>query len=169
MTDDRWEYPATVPANGGQVERDQQGSGRDQHIRAREATAALPCWRASDTTPGEVYAFENGKLRVLTHHNDALMAELKLGETEEFTCKAKDGNEVHGLITKPVDYQPGHKYPTLLRIHGGPNGQDAHSFNFERQIFAANGYVVVNVNYRGSSGRGEKYQVAISATGGIWK
>src|SRR5207237_7833128 len=70
------------------------------------------------------------------------------------------------LLTKPPDYQPGQKYPTLLRIHGGPNGQDAHSFNFERQLFAANGYVVVNVNYRGSSGRGEKYQVAISADWG---
>ena len=91
---------------------------------------------------------------------------MKLGATEEFTCKAKDGNEVHGLITKPPDYQPGKKYPTLLRIHGGPNGQDAHSFNFERQLFAANGYVVVNVNYRGSSGRGEKYQVAIAADWG---
>jgi dipeptidyl aminopeptidase/acylaminoacyl peptidase len=53
-----------------------------------------------------------------------------------------------------------------LRIHGGPNGQDAHAFNFERQLFAANGYVVVAVNYRGSSGRGEKYQVAISADWG---
>ena len=61
---------------------------------------------------------------------------------------------------------PGKKYPTLLRIHGGPNGQDAHAFNFERQFFAANGYVVVEVNYRGSSGRGEKYQVAISADWG---
>ena len=94
------------------------------------------------------------------------MAELKLGATEEFSCKAKDGNEVHGLIMKPPDYEAGKKYPTLLRIHGGPNGQDAHSFNFERQFFAANGYVVVAVNYRGSSGRGEKYQVAISADWG---
>ena len=70
---------------------------------------------------------------------------------------------MHGLVVKPPDYQAGKKYPTLLRIHGGPNGQDAHSFNFERQFFAANGYVVVAVNYRGSSGRGEKYQLAISA------
>ena len=96
----------------------------------------------SDEAPAEIQAIENGKLRALTHHNDALLAELKLGATEEFTCKAKDGTEVHGLITKPVDYQAGRKYPTLLRIHGGPNGQDAHSFNFERQLFAANGYVV---------------------------
>lgn len=165
VTDDRWEYPATVPANGGQVERITKGPGVINSIeQGKDGRIAMLA--ASDATPVDAYAFENGRLRVLTHHNDELLAQLKLGVTEDFTCKAKDGNEVRGLITKPVDYQPGQRYPTLLRIHGGPNGQDAHSFNFERQIFAANGYAVVNVNYRGSSGRGEKYQVAISADWG---
>ena len=121
---------------------------------------------ANDDKSGEIHALENNELRVLTHHNDALFGEFNLGATEEFSCKAKDGNEVHGLIVKPPDYVAGKKYPTLLRIHGGPNGQDAHAFNFERQLFAANGYVVVAVNYRGSSGRGEKYQTAISADWG---
>jgi dipeptidyl aminopeptidase/acylaminoacyl peptidase len=117
----------------------------------------------TDATHSEIHALENGALRPLTHHNDALMAELKLGATEEFSCKAKDGTEVHGLITKPPDYEAGHKYPTLLRIHGGPNGQDAHGFNFERQIFAANGYVVVSVIYGAFNRNGEKYQTAIAA------
>jgi dipeptidyl aminopeptidase/acylaminoacyl peptidase len=54
----------------------------------------------------------------------------------------------------------------LLRIHGGPNGQEGHEFEFARQIFAANGYVVVNVNYRGSSGRGAKYGQSIFADWG---
>src|SRR5260370_32511572 len=117
---------------------------------------------ASDMKPAEVHAFENNELRVLTHHNDDLMAEFKLGATEEFKGKAKDGNEVHGLIVKPPDYVAGKKYPTLLRIHAGPNGQAAPSLNFERQLFAAKGYVVVAVNYRGSSGRGENYQTAMS-------
>ena len=61
---------------------------------------------------------------------------------------------------------PGRKYPTLLRIHGGPNGQDEHAFSFERELFAANGYVVVAVNYRGSNGRGSAYQKAIFADWG---
>src|SRR5258708_36041660 len=51
-------------------------------------------------------------------------------------------------------------------MDGGPNARDSHAFNFERQIFGANGYVVVAVNYRGSSGRGEKYQRAIAAEWG---
>jgi dipeptidyl aminopeptidase/acylaminoacyl peptidase len=165
VSDDRWEYPAVVPANGGQVERLTRGTGVISNVeQGKDGRWAVLA--ASDEKSGEIYAFDNRQLRVLTHHNDALLAQLKLGATEEFSCKARDGNEVHGLITKPVDYQPGKKYPTLLRIHGGPNGQDAHSYNFERQFFASNGFVVVNVNYRGSSGRGEKYQVAISADWG---
>src|SRR5260370_42542985 len=109
---------------------------------------------ANDKMSGEIHVLENSELRVLTHHNDAVFAELNLGATEEFRCKAKDGNEVHGLIVKPPDYVAGQKDPTLLRIHGGPNGQDAHPFNFERQLFAANGYVVGAVGDGGRSGRG---------------
>ncbi len=165
VADDRWEYPETVPAGGGAVERLTKGPGVIAAVDIGK-DGRIAMLAASDDAHPEIHVFENGKLRAITHHNDALMAQLKLGTTEEFSCQAKDGNEVHGLITKPVDYQPGKKYPTLLRIHGGPNGQDAHSFNFERQIFAANGYAVVNVNYRGSSGRGEQYQVAISADWG---
>ncbi|HEV2688097.1 MAG TPA: S9 family peptidase, partial [Bryobacteraceae bacterium] len=165
VADDRSEYPARIPANGGTVERLLKGPIVVSTL-AQGKDGRLAVLSQSDSTHGEIHAFENSALRPLTHHNDALMAELKLGGTEEFSCKAKDGNEVHGLITKPPDYQAGHKYPALLRIHGGPNGQDSHGFNFERQIFAANGYVVVQVNYRGSSGRGEKYQAAIAADWG---
>ena len=105
----------------------------------------------------------------LTHQNDALFAELQLGATEEVTAKSKDGTEVHGLLTKPVGYVAGQKVPLLLRIHGGPNGQDQHSFSFERQWFAANGYAVLAVNYRGSSGRGAKFSKAIFADWGHYE
>ena len=63
---------------------------------------------------------------------------------------AQDGTVVHGLMVKPPDYVAGRRYPTLLHIHGGPNGQDDYSFGFERELFAANGYVVLEINYRGS-------------------
>jgi dipeptidyl aminopeptidase/acylaminoacyl peptidase len=163
--DDRSEYPARIPANGGAVERLVQGPRMISNL-AQGKDGRLAVLAATDATHPEIHALESGNLRPLTHQNDAVMAELKLGATEEFSCKAKDGTEVHGLIVKPPDYEPSRKYPTLLRIHGGPNGQDSHAFNFERQIFAANGYVVVAVNYRGSSGRGEKYQTAIAADWG---
>jgi dipeptidyl aminopeptidase/acylaminoacyl peptidase len=122
---------------------------------------------SSDEKPNEIYAWENGKLRQLTHQNDALFAELQLARTEDVDFKSTDGvTDVHGLLTKPVGYVEGTKVPLLLRIHGGPNGQDAHSFTFERQFFAANGYAVLNINYRGSSGRGQEYQRAIAADWG---
>ena len=164
-SDDRSEYPVRVPVSGGEVQRLARGPmAITSYEQGKDGRLAVIY--ANDSKTGEVYAFENNELRPLTHHNDALLAEFDLGATEEFSCKAKDGNEVHGLLVKPPDYVAGRKYPTLLRIHGGPNGQDAHAFNFERQLFAANGYVVLAVNYRGSSGRGEKYQVAISADWG---
>ena len=109
----------------------------------------------------EVYSWQGGTLRQLSHQNDALFAQLKFGKTQDVSYNTPDGTEVHGLLTLPVGYETGTKVPLLLRIHGGPNGQDAHSFSYERQIFAANGYAVLNVNYRGSSGRGQKFQRAI--------
>ena len=119
-----------------------------------------------DTKYTEVYAVEGGVLRQLTHQNDALLAELEIAPTEEVSFKSKDGTEVHGLLTKPIGYVAGTKVPLLLRIHGGPNGQDAHSFSLERQFFAAHGYAVLAVNYRGSSGRGQNYSRAIFADWG---
>ncbi len=165
VADDRWEYPARVPVSGGEVARIVKGPGTIASMEQGK-DGRLVVLAANDNAPPEVYALEQGSLRQLTHHNDALLAQLKLGATEEFHCTAKDGTDVHGLLVKPPDYVPGKKYPTLLRIHGGPNGQDQHSFSFERQLFAANGYVVVAVNYRGSSGRGEKYGTAIAGDWG---
>ncbi|HMJ82690.1 MAG TPA: alpha/beta fold hydrolase, partial [Vicinamibacterales bacterium] len=105
----------------------------------------------------------------LTHQNDALLSELQLGTVEEVSAKSKDGTEVHGLLTKPAGYVAGTKIPMLLRIHGGPNSQDQHSFSFERQWFAASGYAVLAVNYRGSAGRGSKFSKAIAADWGHYE
>jgi dipeptidyl aminopeptidase/acylaminoacyl peptidase len=69
-------------------------------------------------------------------------------------------------MVKPASYVAGKKYPLLLYIHGGPNGQDEHEFSFDRELFAANGYVVLAVNYRGSNGRGSAFQKAIFADWG---
>jgi dipeptidyl aminopeptidase/acylaminoacyl peptidase len=123
----------------------------------------------NDTKPTEVYAVDDKTLRQLTHQNDALMAELQIAQTEEVSFNSKDGTEVHGLLTYPAGYVKGTKVPLLLRIHGGPNGQDQHSFSVERQVFAANGYAVLAVNYRGSSGRGQKHSRAIFADWGHYE
>jgi dipeptidyl aminopeptidase/acylaminoacyl peptidase len=122
-----------------------------------------------DTKATEIYVVDQGQLRQLTHQNDALFSELDLGVTEEVEFKSKDGTDVHGLLTYPVGYVKGTRVPMLLRIHGGPNGQDQHSFSTERQFFAANGYAVLAVNYRGSSGRGRAFSRSIFADWGNYE
>ena len=162
--DDRNHYPAEVELAGDGDKRllAQQGAvvAWDQ---AASHTAVL---FTNDSSPAEIYALENGALRKLTSHNDALMAELNLVPTEDVEFKSKDGTDVHGLLTRPAGFTAGTPVPMILFIHGGPNGQDEHSFDFLRQWLATKGYAELNVNYRGSSGRGQDYSKAIAADWG---
>ncbi len=164
VADDRSEYVARVSVDGGGVERVTEQKMVVMVQSANGGHRALLA--AMDGTPAEVYALDGGGLRKLSAQNEAWMEGLRLGETRDVSFHSKDGTEVHGLLTLPPDYQAGTKAPMLLRIHGGPNGQDGHAFQFERQLFAAHGYAVLNVNYRGSSGRGAKYQRSIFADWG---
>jgi dipeptidyl aminopeptidase/acylaminoacyl peptidase len=116
--------------------------------------------------PDEVYTLINDKLGRVTHTNDALMSQLKLSQGEYVSFKSKDGTIVHGYMYKPLDYVPGKKYPTLLRPHGGPVWAYYAEFSHLAQLFAANGYLVLFPNPRGSSGYGEPYCKAIWADWG---
>jgi dipeptidyl aminopeptidase/acylaminoacyl peptidase len=162
LQDDRTQHVARVPAEspGGTPQR--LSTGR-RSVRAPSAgkDGNFAVVATAPNEIAEVYALEGSNLRKLTKHNDALLAELQLATTEDFQSKSKDGTEVHGLIVKPAGYKAGTKYPTLLVIHGGPNGQDEHAFSFDREFLAAHGYVVLAINYRGSAGRGNAWQKAI--------
>ncbi|HEY2325500.1 MAG TPA: prolyl oligopeptidase family serine peptidase [Thermoanaerobaculia bacterium] len=165
VQDDRITYIGRMPAAGGTVEKLTNGLRTVSSLSPRNG-GAFALLSATDTAPDEVHTFEGGSLRRITHENDEWLSHVRLGTVEDFTCTAKDGNEVHGLLFKPPSYVAGTKYPTLLNIHGGPNSQDQHAFSFERQFLAANGYVVLATNYRGSAGRGTAYQKAIFADWG---
>src|SRR2546425_9267540 len=165
VADDRSVYPASVSRNA--VERLLAPPIVVSGLTNGGGRVAL--LSSNDAKPTEVYALEGGGLRELTHQNDALLSELQLAATEEVSFKSKDGTEVHGLLTKPVGYVAGTRVPLLLRIHGGPNGQDQHSFSLERQWFAANGYAVLAVNYRGSAGRRQTHSRAIFADWGHYE
>ena len=164
VTDDRNEYLAAASLSDGKTTRLINALGVAVRQNAAAGHTAL-LW-TTNAAPAEIFAFEDGKLRKLTSHNDPLLAQLKLGQTRDIEAKTKDGTEIHSVLTTPVSYEAGKKYPLLLRIHGGPNGQDAHAFTPERQLFAARGYAVLNVNYRGSAGRSAAYQQAIFADWG---
>jgi dipeptidyl aminopeptidase/acylaminoacyl peptidase len=165
VSDDRITYVAKLGATGGPIEKLTSGRLVVGALSRRDDTS-LALLASTTTQANEVHALEGGRLRQLTHQNDALVRELQLATTEDFTSKSKDGTEVHGIVVKPASFVQGQRYPLLLLIHGGPNGQDEHNFSFDRQFFAANGYVVISVNYRGSAGRGEAYQKAIFADWG---
>jgi dipeptidyl aminopeptidase/acylaminoacyl peptidase len=166
VPDDRTAYPARTSVKGGAVERLVEGKLVVYSKSTAGGHTALDL--SSDSGPEEIYALENGKLRKLTVQNDQLVAEWKLGSVEDISFRSKDGTEIHGMIVKPPAYDATKKYPLVLWIHGGPNGQDDHALPFslyplqmERQIFAAQGYVVLAVNYRGSSGRGAEFTRSI--------
>ncbi len=111
--------------------------------------------------PTELYAIEAGTPRRLTRIQDAFLAPLKLATVQGFQSKSKDGALISNLLYLPPNAQQGKKLPLILLIHGGPVGQDSYRFDMERQMYAAAGFAVAAVNYRGSSGRGLHFTKAI--------
>jgi dipeptidyl aminopeptidase/acylaminoacyl peptidase len=169
VEDDCAVYPARVDLATGAVNREVAGQFTVSALTSLGGHTAL--LQSNDGALAEVYALENGKLRKLTAHNDAFLSELSLGAVEEIRFQSTGGAEIHGLIVKPPSFVAGKRYPTLLWIHGGPNGQDEHSlsidgYEYEPQMFAAKGFVVLRVNYRGGSGRGIEFAKRIFADWG---
>ena len=101
----------------------------------------------------------------LTRHNQWL-TDYTLAETEIVKWKSKDGMEIEGLLTKPVGYSEGSKVPLLLNPHGGPTGASLNSFNSTVQVLAANGFAVLQPNFRGSTGKGLAFAQANKNTWG---
>lgn len=121
--------------------------------------------------PGEIHAVAgaddgSAELTRLTGHNDGFLSAVRVAETRNVHFRSPDGTEVEGFVTFPIDYVEGRRYPTLLRIHGGPVSQYNHAFQFESQLFAAKGYLVVRTNPRGSSGYGQDFSAALWADWG---
>ncbi len=172
LGDDRAVHLAAVNVSDGTVTR--LLGGRRVVTSFDVAQSGRTVTRDGTSSDGaELHALENGAQRPLTHVNDSLFASIQLGSTEDISFRNRDGLTVNALLVKPADFVQGRKYPLVLRIHGGPNGQDEHLFDtgvwlstFERQLFAAAGYVVLAVNYRGSAGRGQAWKTAIFADWG---
>jgi dipeptidyl aminopeptidase/acylaminoacyl peptidase len=165
VEDDRTYHLARIGAEGGPLERLLDGRhyvgdlalGGQGHVAV---TVTTP------TAPNEVFALDGEELRPLSRQNQPWLAEVRMAPEEEISFRSRDGTEIHGFMMKPPDYTPGRRYPTVLRIHGGPVWQLYHDFDFTWQLLAAEGYVVVGANPRGSSGRGEKFSYAIWADWG---
>ena len=120
----------------------------------------------TENRPNNLYTFEKNKLKELTFVNDLLLAGIKKPIIEKINFKSTDGTPIEGFVVKPIDFDTSKKYPTILWIHGGPTAQYDFSFDPESQLFAANGYVVLLINPRGSTGYGEDFCKAIFADWG---
>jgi dipeptidyl aminopeptidase/acylaminoacyl peptidase len=119
---------------------------------------------ASFHEPGDVHSYAlngRGEPQKLTSVNDDLLSNKELGEHEEIWYEASDGNRAHGWIIRPPGFDSEQKYPLLMEIHGGPFGMYMGRFNFDYQVYAANGFVVLYTNPRGSTGYGEAFSQAI--------
>jgi dipeptidyl aminopeptidase/acylaminoacyl peptidase len=154
------QYLARVPVDGSAIEHAIGGPrwvgdfdvGGDGRIAAMVSAPHLP---------PEVFLLAGGDLKRLTRTNDEVMAEIRLGEVENVHFESRDGTEIEGFIIRPPGFEAGVRYPTVLRIHGGPMLQYDHAFHFEGQLFAGAGYVVVMANPRGSAGYGQEFCIAI--------
>jgi dipeptidyl aminopeptidase/acylaminoacyl peptidase len=129
--------------------------------------ARLVVLGGDDARPHGIAAVEpDGRLRPLDTHNDWLASERRLAPVEAIRFRSRDGAEIEGFLLKPLDYVAGRRYPTILRLHGGPVYQFSHEFMPDWQAYAAAGFAVVAVNPRGSSGRGFDFSKAIYADWG---
>ena len=100
--------------------------------------------------------------RKLTDLNKEVLAGKSIAEVESFTFVSNDNRfDVEAFLTKPIGMTATSKYPLIVVIHGGPHGQNGPAFNFKQQVYAAHGYAVLNVNFRGSTGYGQKFADAV--------
>jgi dipeptidyl aminopeptidase/acylaminoacyl peptidase len=151
---------ARIPIRGGEVDRLISGTG---------VVSAFDLGRSGEIAtlvtqpkqPAEVFLYAAGKLSQLSFTNKALLDELALGEKVKVQFKSADGTPLEGFIIKPPGFVEGKRYPTILDVHGGPQSQYDWSFQYESQLFAANGYLVVQPNPRGSTGYGQEFCRAI--------
>lgn len=169
LEDDRRVMLARIPAAGGPVDKLTSGEQVVSDLDVgRDGRVVVVVSRPQ--APTEVFAFENGTLRPLSHQNDAWLATKTLGSLADADFTSADGTRIGAIVVRPPDFAPGRRYPTIAWIHGGPVGQDQSNFDgsdsFIAQFLAARGYLVVRPNYRGSSGRGDAFSKAIAADWG---
>jgi dipeptidyl aminopeptidase/acylaminoacyl peptidase len=134
--------------------------GDDQQFRLADvgADGSVVGVVTSVHEPAAIARFgRDGGLTKLTAVNADLLHGRRLGEVEELRWDGPDGFGIQGWLVKPPDFDPSRKYPLILQIHGGPHAMYGVNFDFERQNHAANGYLLLYCNPRGSTGYGEQF------------
>ncbi|GAO41162.1 peptidase S9 family protein [Flavihumibacter petaseus NBRC 106054] len=166
MEDDRQVKVISVETAGKKVTILSEGERSFYALEDHPLRNAWITVMSTPDRPAELAVLENGKLQQITHVQDSFLAPLVLPKVRGFRSTSKDGTLVSGILYTPADAVEGKRLPLILFIHGGPVGQDEFDFDFTRLMYAAAGYAVAGVNYRGSSGRGVDYIRSIYADWG---
>ena len=165
--DDGSQNLCRIPAAGGDITRSISGRVTISGYNIAKSGPIAAVITTADR-PAEVFAGDGtpGSLVRISHVNDAFMAKVRVVTPEYVKFKSKDGTSVAGYLFKPLDYVAGKKYPAILHPHGGPVWAYYGEFNHFSQLFAAQGYVVLEPNPRGSTGYGQDFCKAIFADWG---
>jgi len=144
-----------IPATGGASERVTSGMGslRGYAISPNGAWLAFSKNEPSKTAELWIKSVSGSEEKKLTDLNPSFR-EFEIAETKVIRWNSPDGMEIEGILTLPLGYQEGRKYPLIVSIHGGPTGMSGHTFSTRNQLFAARGYAILQPNPRGSSGYG---------------
>jgi len=164
VSDDRQRFVASYDAAKGTMKKIAGGDRSFSAVKAAPKGAWI-AFMSEPQSPPALYALEGTNVRRLTSLQNTFLDSVALATVEKFTSKSKDGTLVSGLIYYPPS-MPKQKLPLIFYIHGGPTAQDELSFDLTRQMFAAHGYAVAAVNYRGSLGRGIAFSRTISGNWG---
>jgi len=160
-------FRVSVP--GSVVEQVTSGQRRLSALSYDRAFARMAYQVGTFEAPSEIFVanFDGTGERQLTHVHDAFTREIALSRAERLQFKSADGTPVEGWLLYPYGYTPGGggSWPLVVSNHGGPHSANEYGFDFKNQYFAANGYFVLEVNFRSSTGYGEKF---LWATWGEW-
>ena len=143
----------------------------------QDNTSSLFFTRMSVSAPNELWSLNlSGETlggivepKPVTHMNNALLSQIDMQPLESFTFKGANDEEVQGFMVKPPGFDPNKKYPLKFLIHGGPQGAwgNEWTYRWNAELFAASGnYVVVMINFHGSTGYGQKFTDSISGDWG---
>ena len=181
-------YSVGTKAASGGYPRHALVGGFNDDIAVTPDGKTLVFSRMSITFPNEIYAADSSgegcpartgdvdrgkencslnKDRAVTSVNKPVLEQFDLTKAETFSFVGAHGDQVEGLLVRPPNFDATKKYPLKFLVHGGPQGAwgDDWSFRWNPELFAANGYVVVMINFHGSTGYGQKF---IDAINGDW-
>jgi len=157
-----------VSPNGGAVEQMTKGERRINGVTFDRDFKRIAYTVGLTESPAELYSanVDGSDEKRLTHVNDAFTADVAFGKAERLAFRSPDGTALEGWLLYPYNYRAdGGPYPLVVSSHGGPHAADGYTFDFKNQYFAANGYFVLQVNFRSSTGYGEKF---LWGTWGAW-